>query len=132
MFGVPLTNFLGWVVTGWVAFQLFALLGPPVRRIGPASVLPPVVWLAVHLPSVVTFVTAASADPTDAVAVAGRTFLVGRHPGDRRHRGMFSMGTPALMAHACMLLGRDTADEPDRGPASPLFRGMRGNGVARE
>jgi putative membrane protein len=128
LFGVPLTNFLGWVVTGWVAFQLFALLAPPARRIGLASVLPPVVWLAVYLPSVGTFVTGVSADPTDAVAVAGRTFLVADIQESAVIVGMFSMGTPALMALACVLLARDTADAPDRGPVSPPFRGMRRSG----
>jgi uncharacterized membrane protein len=111
LFGVPLTTFLGWVVTGWVAFQLFALLGPPARRIGTASVLPPVVWLGVYLPSVVTFVTA-SAGPVDAVTVAGRTFLVSDIQEAAVIVGMFSMGIPALMALACLLLRHDAADEP--------------------
>ena len=102
LFGVPLTNFLGWVLTGWVVFQLFALLGPPARRIGSAAVLPPVVWLGVYLAGVVTFVTA-SAGPADAVTVAGRTFLVSDIQENRRHRGVFSMGTPALMALACLV-----------------------------
>jgi uncharacterized membrane protein len=108
LFGIPLTNFLGWVVTGWVAFQLFALLGPPARRIGPASVLPPVVWLGVYLPSVVTFATG-SAGPADAVTVAGRTFLVADIQETAVIVGMFSMGIPALMALACVLAGRDAA-----------------------
>jgi hypothetical protein len=108
LFGVPLTNFLGWVVTGWVAFQLFALLGPPARRIGPPWVLPPVVWLGVYLPSVVTFATG-SAGPADAVTVAGRTFLVADIQETAVIVGMFSMGIPALMALACVLAGRDAA-----------------------
>jgi putative membrane protein len=111
LFGVPLTNFLGWVVTGWVAFQLFALLGPPARRIGTASVLPPVVWLGVYLPSVVTFLTA-SAGRADAVSVAGRTFLVSDIQETAVIVGLFSMGTPALMVLACVLLRRAAADEP--------------------
>ena len=100
---MPLTNFLGWVVTWWVAFQLFALLGPPARRLGSTSVLPPVVWLGVYLPSVVAFVTAA-AGPVDAVTVAGRTFLVSDIQETAVIVGMFSMGTPALMALACVLV----------------------------
>jgi uncharacterized membrane protein len=111
LFGVPLTNFVGWVVTGWVAFQLFALLGPPARRIGRASVLPPVVWLGVYLPSLATFATAA-AGPADVVTVAGRTFLVSDIQETAVIVGMFSMGTPAVMALACLLLRRDAADEP--------------------
>lgn len=108
LFGVPLTNFLGWVVTGWVAFQLFALLGPPARRLGSTSVLPPVVWLGVYLPAVVTFVTA-PAGPADAVTVAGRSFLVSDIQETAVIVGMFSMGIPALMALACVLARRDVA-----------------------
>jgi hypothetical protein len=108
LFGVPLTNFLGWIVTGWVAFQLFALLGPLARRIGPASVLPPVVWLGVYLPSAVTFATG-SVGRADAVTVAGRTFLVSDIQETAVIVGMFSMGIPALMALACVLVRRDAA-----------------------
>jgi uncharacterized membrane protein len=110
LFGVPLTNFLGWVVAGWVAFQLFALLGPSARRIGPASVLPPAVWLGVFAPSVVAFLTA-PAGPADAATVAGRTFLVADIQETAVIVGMFSMGIPALMALACVLVTREPAAE---------------------
>lgn len=120
LFGVPLTNFLGWVVTGWVAFQLFALLGPPARRLGRAAGLPPVVWLGVYLPGVVTLVTA-PAGPADAATVAGRTFMVADIQETAVIVGMFSMGIPALMALACVLVRRDGADEPvaEPTPAPP-------------
>lgn len=50
-FGVPLTNFLGWLFTGWVAFQIFSLVEP--RRTGTATtglslaLLPCLVWVVI-------------------------------------------------------------------------------------
>lgn len=51
--GVPLSNFFGWVLTGWVLFQVFALVERRWRRdSAPARstlVMPVVVWLGLAL-----------------------------------------------------------------------------------
>jgi hypothetical protein len=74
------------------------------------------VWLGVYLPSVATFVTA-TAGPADAVTVAGRTFLLSDIHESAVIVGLFSMGIPALMALACVLVGRDAPDELSGSPA---------------
>jgi uncharacterized membrane protein len=53
-FGVPLTNYLGWIFTGWVSFLLFALLEArfPAGAIITQRrfwLLPAIVWLAIAL-----------------------------------------------------------------------------------
>lgn len=105
LYGVPLTNFLGWVLTGWVAFQIFACLAPPARTTGNSRVLPPILWLGLFLPSVIAFVFR-SAPVTDAVTVAGRTFLAADIHETAVIVGMFSMGIPALTALAQLLSQR--------------------------
>lgn len=105
LYGVPLTNFLGWVLTGWVAFQIFACLAPPARTTGNSRVLPPILWLGLFLPSVTAFVFR-SAPVTDAVTVAGRTFLAADIHETAVIVGMFSMGIPALTALAQLLSQR--------------------------
>lgn len=53
--GVPLSNYVGWVITGWVLFQLFALVERRWRRDSqPAAVrstlvMPVIVWLGLAL-----------------------------------------------------------------------------------
>ena len=99
LYGVPLTNFLGWILTGWVAFQIFACLAPPARTTGNCRVLPPILWLGLYLPSVIAFAFRPVPD-TDAVTVAGRTFLAVDIHETAVIIGMFSMGIPALTALA--------------------------------
>ncbi|WP_242639782.1 hypothetical protein [Mycolicibacterium sp. S2-37] len=65
---------VGWILTGWVASQMFAFLAPPARTTGRSCVLPPILWLGLFLPSAVAFVFR-PVPVTDAVTVAGRTFL---------------------------------------------------------
>jgi putative membrane protein len=76
-FGVPLTNFLGWMFTGWVFFQLFALVEsrfPPSRAaVTKASywLLPCLLWAVSAVQYPIKFASA----PAGSVTVAGRTFV---------------------------------------------------------
>ncbi len=77
-FGVPLTNFLGWVFTGWLFFQLFALVEgrfPPdtdaVDRRG-YRLLPSLVWGGMTLQFPLLWANV----PAGTVAVAGRSFMI--------------------------------------------------------
>ncbi|OBH59030.1 hypothetical protein A5686_02520 [Mycobacterium sp. E2479] len=69
--GVPLTNFLGWLLTGWLIFQLVALIetrfpGRPVIRTRTYWLLPCLFWL-----STTTQVFTSLIHPPDGVAVRG-------------------------------------------------------------
>lgn len=125
LFGVPLTNFLGWILTGWVAFQIFASLAPPARPTGTARALPPLLWLGLFLPSVVAFVLRPVAG-TDAVTVAGRTFLASDIHETAVIVGMFSMGIPALAALA-QLVSRRRAEAGGQGDLSAAAPGPDGD-----
>lgn len=76
-FGVPLTNFLGWMFTGWVFFQLFALVEsrfPPNRAaVTRASfwLLPCFIWAVTAVQYPLKFAFA----PEGSVTLAGRTFV---------------------------------------------------------
>ncbi|PTL75604.1 carotenoid biosynthesis protein [Vitiosangium sp. GDMCC 1.1324] len=76
-FGVPLTNFLGWMFTGWVFFQLFALVEsrfPPHRAaVTRASywLLPCFIWAMNAVQYPIKFASASAGS----VTVAGRTFV---------------------------------------------------------
>lgn len=76
LFGVPLSNFLGWLLTGWAAYQIFAFCEP---RLAPGRAtnrlafwLPPcLLWLALGLQYPVMYAAA-----TDAIVrVDGRSFV---------------------------------------------------------
>lgn len=118
LFGVPLTNSLGWILTGWVAFQIFALLAPPTRPVGAVRVVPPILWLGLFLPSVVTFAFHPAAG-TDAATVAGRTFLASDIHETAVIVGIFSMGIPALAALAQLLARQDDRDPHDKAVSDP-------------
>ncbi|MCA2256015.1 carotenoid biosynthesis protein [Mycobacterium intracellulare] len=69
--GVPLTNFLGWLLTGWLIFQLVALVearfpGSPVTRTRTYWLLPCLFWL-----STTTQVFTSLIHPPNGVAVRG-------------------------------------------------------------
>jgi putative membrane protein len=77
-FGVPLSNFLGWIFTGWVLFQIIALLEHRFRATAAARsrgfwLLPSLLWLAFGLRY--PFLWAAA--PRGTVTAAGRTFVIG-------------------------------------------------------
>jgi putative membrane protein len=75
--GVPLTNFLGWIFTGWVSLQLFALIEH--RFAATAAVtrrtfwlLPIVVWLAIALQYPIMFANA----PEGTVELGASRFVI--------------------------------------------------------
>lgn len=97
-FGVPLTNFLGWLFTGWVAFQLFALVEP--RRTSPTLhgkslvLLPCLVWLvlAAQYPLLL-------AHAPDGVSVVGdRRFITADIYMFAVSASLFAMIMPAMAA----------------------------------
>lgn len=73
--GVPLTNFFGWLVTGWVVFQLWALLERrwtrPVHDQRSLGLWVSVAWGALPLETLAGFLVAGD----EVVAVGGRQFL---------------------------------------------------------
>lgn len=76
-FGVPLTNFLGWLLTGWVFLQLFALVE---RRFVPTApaftrgfwLQPCLIWGATALQYPLMFARA----PDGLATVGGRSFVI--------------------------------------------------------
>jgi uncharacterized membrane protein len=74
--GVPLTNYLGWLLTGWVIFQLVALVEPrfpggPVTQGRAYWLLPCLFWL-----TTTAQVFASLIHPTDGVVVRGGKTIV--------------------------------------------------------
>ena len=100
-FGVPLTNFLGWIVTSWAMIQAFALTEALFdRRMRHAAmplrlrVLPPLVWLV----CAVQFVPDLLRATTATASIAGRTFLVSDIVESGVIVVLLAMGPPALAA----------------------------------
>ena len=78
-FGVPLTNYLGWLLNGFVFYQLFALVedrfAPPNR----AALSIPGYWLMpalITVTPVLRFIITYLGSPEGTASVAGRTFLI--------------------------------------------------------
>jgi len=78
-FGVPLTNYLGWLLNGFVFYQLFAFVedrfAPPNR----AALSLPGYWLMpclVTVTPVLRFIIAYLGAPEGTASVEGRTFLI--------------------------------------------------------
>ena len=118
LFGVPLTNFLGWIFTGWLAFQIFAVLAPPTRTPGAVEVVAPILWLGLFLPSVVTLALHPTAG-ADAATVDGRTFLASDIHETAVIVGIFSMGIPALAALAQLLVRQADKNSDDEAVSDP-------------
>lgn len=77
LFGVPLLNFIGWLVTGWAAFMLFALVEHRFARVEASKMrahdlLPPLIWIAIAGSYFFRFSTA----PSGTTSVAGRHFVI--------------------------------------------------------
>ena len=76
-FGVPLSNLLGWLLSGWVFFQLFALIEYRLPPRNPVTLkfgywlLPCLIWGASALQYPIEFLLA----PSGSVAVDGRSFM---------------------------------------------------------
>lgn len=77
LFGVPLSNFFGWLLTGWAAFQLVALAERE-RPVAPLAMtrgyllIAPLIWAGLGLSYLPRFWTA----PPGTTSVAGRAFVV--------------------------------------------------------
>ena len=76
-FGVPLTNFLGWILTGWAIFQPLVFLerrffATPRSRGKSYWLLPSVIWLG----QAVQFVIMWSHAPAGEVNPGGRSFVI--------------------------------------------------------
>ncbi|WP_225206872.1 carotenoid biosynthesis protein [Novosphingobium huizhouense] len=100
-FGVPLSNFLGWIVTSWAMIQAYALAEALFdRRMRHAAmplrlrILPPLVWLVSAVQFVPDLMRAGAATAT----VAGRTFLVSDIVESGVIVGLLAMAPPALAA----------------------------------
>ncbi len=99
LFGVPLLNFIGWIVTGWAAFQIFALVE---RRFTPAPLaasrgyllLPPLIWLGMAGSYFLRFWTA----PEGTASVAGRSFVIADIYEASAAISLPAMVLPALLA----------------------------------
>lgn len=75
-FGVPLTNFLGWIFTGWVIFQAFAVFEQRFQSAAAAQekrfwLLPIMVWLLMAANGPIELLRVGS----DTVSVGVRTFV---------------------------------------------------------
>jgi putative membrane protein len=98
-FGVPLTNYLGWIFTGWISFQLFAFLehrfeaGPVVRE-RRFWLLPAIVWLTIGLQYPILFANA----PAGTVDIGTSHFLVADIFEAAVAASLFSMIFVALLA----------------------------------
>src|ERR1019366_6820531 len=62
-FGVPLTNYLGWILTGWLSFQLFALVEHKFQASAAVArrrfwLLPAIIWLGLALQYPIMFAVA--------------------------------------------------------------------------
>ncbi len=107
-FGVPLTNFLGWLLTSWVAFQLFALVEERfirtagVERIG-YWLLPCVIWTAIALQYPFLYARASAGT----VTVGGGTFVISDIYEAAVAAGLLTMLFVSLVAVSRLLVARE-------------------------
>jgi putative membrane protein len=76
-FGVPLTNYLGWIFTGWVLFQIFALAEHRFRAVAASTLrsywlLPCLIWIAMALQYPIFWAAAVGGTVTQ----GGRVFMI--------------------------------------------------------
>ncbi len=109
-FGVPLTNYLGWLFTGWVFFQLFALLENRFRPSAAAGrrgfwLLPCLIWLGIALQYPILFAAA----PAGTVERGGRSFVVADIYEAAVAGSLFTVVFPALIALIRLYARRDAS-----------------------
>ena len=78
-FGVPLTNYLGWLLNGFVFYQLFALVEDRFMPPNRAALSIPGYWLMpclVTVTPVLRFIIGYLGAPEGTASVEGRTFLI--------------------------------------------------------
>ncbi|ADP78525.1 carotenoid biosynthesis protein [Pseudofrankia inefficax] len=114
-FGVPVSNFLGWLLTGWIITQVFALVEqkaatrtPPAARAHWA--LPSVVWAAPILPLLGCFLS----PPAGKVTVGGRTFVSADIYGSAFVVSLLTLGLVAALALIRALAPTGTAPDATR------------------
>lgn len=101
--GVPLTNFLGWLLTGWLIFQLVALVearfpGRPVTLTRTYWLLPCLFWL-----STTTQVFISLMHPPDGVAVrGGKTIQIADVYESGASAALFTILLTGIMALTCL------------------------------
>jgi uncharacterized membrane protein len=102
-FGVPLTNYVGWLLTAWLVFQAFALYlrrrlarpgegAPPSRKLGAIAIL---FYVSLGLTHIVPWVSSQSGEVVDA---AGRAWQVGDLRGMTVAIMLFTMFFTSLLA----------------------------------
>ncbi|MCW1384453.1 carotenoid biosynthesis protein [Novosphingobium sp. KCTC 2891] len=111
-FGVPLSNFLGWIVTSWTMIQAYALVEALVlraeRRAHPSTALrlvPALAWALIGLQFAIDLLRG----PGGMANVAGRNFLVADIAEASLIAGLFAMVPPALAAATAILSTQDRA-----------------------
>jgi len=98
-FGVPLTNYLGWIFTGWISFQLFAFVEHRFQS-SPAVtqrnfwLLPAIAWLGMALQYPVMFAVA----PAGMVELGASRFVIADIFEAAVSASLFSMVFVALLA----------------------------------
>jgi uncharacterized membrane protein len=107
LFGVPLKNFLGWLLTGWTIFQLFALVEKrfppsPAAKRSDFWLLPCLIWFALALQYPVMFATA----PEGSVTRGVRTFVIADIYEAAVAVALFTMSFAALTAIVRLYLPR--------------------------
>lgn len=96
LMGVPLVNFLGWLFTGWVGYQIFTLIGRRQRR-APGIVLtaiPVIIWCVMALGYTVQFAHA----PSGMTTVGDRRFVIADVYETAVAISIMAMVFPALLA----------------------------------
>lgn len=108
--GVPLTNFYGWTVTGFVGFQLFALIEDRLRRREPDdgrawSMVPATLWLGLALPHLFPF----AHDHSGTVVAGESTLAIADIHEAPAIVALFTMVLPAVVSIARAMHGHRAA-----------------------
>ncbi|WP_197063637.1 carotenoid biosynthesis protein [Novosphingobium malaysiense] len=115
LFGVPLSNFLGWLLTGWAAFQLVALAErkwpeAPLAKTRSYLLVSPVIWAGLGLSYVLRWWSA----PAGMTSVAGRTFVIADIYEASAAIALPAMLLPAIVAVIMIYAGTVGGDSPHR------------------
>ncbi|HKX78930.1 MAG TPA: carotenoid biosynthesis protein [Novosphingobium sp.] len=103
-FGVPLTNFLGWIFTGWVLFQLFALIGHRFPSTAASAnprywLIPCLIWAVMPIQFLISWRDA----PEGTVSLGQSVFVIADIHEAAVIGSLFSMLLPALIGIFRML-----------------------------
>jgi putative membrane protein len=114
LFGVPLTNFLGWIVTCWTTVLVYTFLEPKFSRLPAITAMrfwaqPPVFWAIMALQFPLYYLLQFDSSTTDLVTRGDRTWRLSDVYETVAILGIFVMLPPALLALA--KLSRIPADK---------------------